>query len=265
MNPIRKIGHKVITRITRQVRSRVEQQDVTIRALADANFRTRAMAMGAGKQPIRVLFVCHQPAMWNMFESVYQAMAGDREFAPLVVALPYTGYTLPKGEYKDSGMMEFCAKRKFHAIRGFDNDKDEWLNPATLVPDYVFFQQPYSSVERGIPLFPRAWCIEQVAMHARVCYIPYATLCEAGKEWMGVHPEGFFRHVSLFFMECPAQVELLAKEIEGKLWYQRGSIVLSGHPKLDYLREQSACPDVIWKRGVQNNITRILWTPRYQT
>lgn len=263
MNPIRKIGRNLIARLVWRVNSRVDQHEVLIRALADANFRTRAMAKRAGNQPIRVLFICHEPAMWGMFESIYEAMAGDQEFAPLVVALPYAHGTLPEGEYpegqyKDAGMMEFCAKRNIHAIWGFDKDKNEWLKPVSLMPDYVFFQQPYD-------LYAPPWSVGRVALHARVCYLPYATLCENEYFASVTHPEAFFRHVNLYFTECPAQRELLAKEFEGKTWYQKANIVLSGHPKLDYLTKRSARPHIVWKRGIQNDITRMLWTPRYRT
>jgi hypothetical protein len=193
-----------------------------------------------------------------MFETVYQTMAEDPEFYPLVVALPYKHGTLPEGEYKDAGMFEFCELRKIKVVHGYDKEATEWLNPASLMPDYVFFQTPYH-------FFPSEWSVEQISMMARVCYIPYATLLSKGEIAAAVHPDGFFKYVNLFFSECQFKKDLFGREFENKRWYKKEKVVLSGHPKLDYLTDVNEFQSKAWKRGVRKDLIRLLWTPRWNT
>ena len=106
---VKKVIKKVLLKLSEwflvPVIWRLDQQEGMLKALSDANFRTRAMLKRATNIPINVLFVCHEPVLWSMFETVYYSMAEDQEFNPLVVALPYMHATLPVGQYKDAGIL----------------------------------------------------------------------------------------------------------------------------------------------------------------
>lgn len=253
---IKKTLHRLREVFLSPVQRKLDQREASIRALADTNFRTRAMLKRYTHQPINVLFVCHEPSLWSMFESIYKTMENDPDFSPLVVALPYMHPNLSNGQYNDAGMFEFCESRKIQAIRGYDKKKNEWLNPTSLMPDYIFFQTPYA-------LYPQAWSVEQISMMARVCYIPYGSSVAKGDIAAGVHPEGFFRYTSLFFLENLMKRELFEKRFEGRNWFNKGRVVVSGYPKLDYLDETKEYIGKAWRRGIQKDIKRILWTPRF--
>jgi len=245
-------------RIFMPLRQTTNEHEAMLKILADTNFQMRAIMKHAQNKPINVLFVCHEPALWNMFESIYEVMENDSAFCPMVVALPYRHPTLPNGQYKDAGMYEYCQSQNIKAIQGLNKETNDWLNPASLLPDYVFFQTPY-------PLLIPAWSVEQIAMMARICYVPYGSSVAKGKIATNVHPEGFFRYVSLFFTENQMKRELLEKRFEEKNWFEKENIIVSGYPKFDYLNEIKNYSGKAWKRGTRKDIKRILWTPRYLT
>ena len=232
--------------------------DSKLRILADSNFRTRALFKRSQNRPIKVVFVCHEPAMWSMFESIYKAMKENPDFSAVIVTLPHRHITLPKGQYKDAGMFEFLESRNIPAVRGYDKEKNEWLDPASLMPDYVFFQQPYQC-------FTPEWFAEKISLLARVCYIPYGSTFQTGEMPKKVHNERFLRHTSLFFMENKILGNMLEKEFRGRDWFNKGRVIASGHPKLDFIQEDKKYRGTGWKRGTRADIKRILWTPRWLT
>ena len=237
---------------------RLEQHESILKTLSDVNFKTRAMLKQTMNKPISVLFVCHEPALWSMFESVYDAMTNEPDFSPLVVALPYMHSTLPDGYFKDAGMFKFCEQRKIRAVTGYSNEKKEWLDPASLMADYVFFQTPYD-------LYSELWSVERVSMLARVCYIPYGSSISKGEIAEIVHPEKFFRYTTLIFLENSFKKELFQKRFESNNWLKNEMIVISGYPKLDYLKECKEYFGKAWRRGIKKDIKRVLWTPRFLT
>jgi len=255
---IRNALRRLRDRCLRPVLRRLERQEAMIRTLADAGWRSRAMMQQAQGRPIRVVFACHEPALWSMFESIYHAMGEDPEFAPVVVALPYRHNTLPEGQYKDAGMLEFCQARGIHAIRGYDKETDEWLDPASLLPNYIFFQTPY-------PLYGPSWSVESISMLARVCFIPYGTNLFRGEVDDITRGSPYFRYVSLAFGENAISCALYTARYKNEDWFRARTVVLSGHPKLDYLAREPVAGTTVWKRGIRGDLKRVLWTPRWRT
>lgn len=249
---------KLRKRFLSPVLLRLDEHNEYLRELADANFGTRAMFKQYLNKPIHVLFVCHEPSLWGMFESVYKAMEGDPDFSPLVVALPYMHPTLPDGQYKDAGMLEFCEARKIKVIWGYDKKKNEWLNPASLMPDYVFFQTPY-------PLYDQTWSVEYVSMIARVCYLPYGTTLFRGEVEDVVYPQSFMRYAHLIFKENDLSKRMFVKQFQKSDWLDKKKVILSGFTKLDISATKTDSCAEVWKHGVSNDIKRILWTPRWTT
>jgi hypothetical protein len=240
------------------VTKRFEQQEIMLKALAEANFKIRYTLKRNKNKKINVLFACNIPAEWSMFDSIYNKIVDDPEFNATVVALPYRHNSLPEGQYKDEDVVGFLQSKGVNVIPGYNREKDEWLNPASLDPDYIFFQSPYN-------LFSATWSVEYVSMIAKVCYIPYGTCLFSGKVDNIVHPSSFFSFTSKFFIESPLCQELFLDKFSHHTWFNTSTVVLSGHPKLDYLSEQVQPSGKAWRRGVQQDIKRILWTPRWNT
>jgi CDP-Glycerol:Poly(glycerophosphate) glycerophosphotransferase len=251
---VRTGGLKVLGPILR----RIDRQNELIRLVAKENQKTRAMVKQQQGQPINVLFVCHEPSLWSMFDSVYRAMVDDPEFNPMVVALPYRHSSLPQGKYKDAGMVVFLEKRGILVVRGYEEDSGRWMRPAEFSPDYIFFQTPYD-------LFPPEWCVEHASLIARVCYIPYGTSISQGQIENIIHPSSFFKYVSLFIMESVFTRNLFVTQLKSRQWFNRDSVLVGGCPKFDYLANAPVSLGNSWRRGLAEGVMRILWTPRWNT
>jgi hypothetical protein len=254
----KKVLNKLRERFLSPVLLKLNEHDEILRKLADSNLRTRAMFKQDLSKPIHVLFVCHEPSLWSMFESIFNAMENDPNFSPLVVALPYKHGTLPDGQYKDGGMLEFCKTKKIRVVCGYDKEKNEWINPASIMPDYVFFQTPYA-------LYHQKWSVEDVSMMARICYVPYGTTLFRGEVEDLVHPSSFFRFTHLIFKEDALSKKIFVNKFNNTKWFNEEKVVLCGHTKLDYLASKIDFSGTVWKRGITNDIKRILWTPRWTT
>ncbi|MFA6636131.1 MAG: hypothetical protein WCV56_03310, partial [Candidatus Omnitrophota bacterium] len=219
-------GRCVMRPSFQQIERELERHLNMIRLMADNEFKARAMMKRLQGRPINVLFVCHEPTLWGMFESVYQAMAGDSGFAPNIVTLPYEHPTFSAGEYKDAGMAEFLEQKGVTVVRGYDKETQKWISPATLRPDYVFFQTPYS-------FFPPEWCVDQVSLIARVCFIPYGMCLFKGDVDKCVHPLSFFRSAHLIFKEGQILRDMFVEKFKQYEWFNERNTIVSGHPKLD--------------------------------
>jgi hypothetical protein len=215
-------------------------------------------AKGAFDQPIHLVFVCHMPALWGMFDTIYRAVSGDRDFKATVVALPCMHPNLEPGRYTDLGMSDYLKARGVSVVEGYDKARDVWLTPESLAPDYVFFQTPYR-------LFPGRWSAEHVSTFAKVGYVPYATTLFRGEVDEIVHPEGFFRAVSVVFAENPTARNRLIDRFKSRDWFRQETFVLSGSPKFDYIVTKEGRDRAPWKRGTTSESKRILWTPRWWT
>lgn len=251
-----KIKYSIKKMLFKKELKQLEEQEQSLGILTNAIIKNRALSKSLNKAPIKVLFICHEPSLWSMFESVYQEMDDDQEFDPIVIALPYSHPSTHKNQYKDAGVEALLEKKNVKVINAYDSDK--WLEPVSLLPDYVFYQTPYN-------LFPDNWSAAQLSRVARICYIPYATSLFRGEVDDTLHPEYFFKYTHLLFKENSFSRDSFIKKFEKKDWYRVEKTILSGHPKLDYLSNNVPTNNAAWKRRDKSDITRILWTPRWNT
>lgn len=255
---LRAQARPLLQRFTRGLLQRLDAQQIIGVDQREANLRTRAALKRQTGQPIRVVFVCHGKAMWPLFESVYAAARQDAAFQPIVLALPYRHSTLPPGQYRDERIADFLRPRGIPVVEGVDPETGAWLEPRDLDADYVFFQTPYR-------LYADAWNVERVAVHARVCYVPYGCTLFSGAVDSVSHPEHFFRHVWLTFTENPHGQRLFEDKFRAASWYRAASFVLTGYPKLDHMLRSGPALGGVWKRPEGEGALRILFTPRWRT
>lgn len=239
----------------------VEQQENIMYVIAKESIKLRLKLKKIQNTPINVLFVCHEPALWSMYDSIYRAMSEDSRFLPKIITLPYKhDGTLPTGEYKDAGIDTFFEERDITVIRGYNKESQKWIKPNELEPDYLFFQTPYN-------LFPSAWTVNQVSLIANVCYVPYGTGLFKGEVECCSHPPDFFKFVTLIFKENVSAKEEILKIFSPYDWFDEKKVIISGFPKLDGLVKKmySSGTSKIWKKGLSKKVKRILWTPRWRT
>lgn len=254
----RKIIARLRDRYFRPLVKKNEQQDYMMGALADASFRTRALHKNSKNHPIHVLFVCHMPSLWGMFDTVYKAVCKDTKFIATVVVLPYKHDTLSEGQYKDEGGVKFLQNKGINAIQGYDEENGEWLNPISVDPDYVFFQTPYS-------LFPRPWTIDTISMFSRICYLSYGTCLFSGDVEKTVHHISLYRYTYFCFMENRVTEKFFKDNFSKEKWFSNKKVVLTGHPKLDSLIGDNEIYGKARKQEIKEDLKYILWTPRWRT
>ena len=218
-----------------------------LKVLADSAWTLRMRIKVRHGIPVKAIFVCHEPALWPMHETIYQAMVEDEKFDPVVVAMPNTQFGRPV----DKGMFDYCVKNGIRVVAGYDYHNGEWLDPVSLAPDYVFFQTPYD-------FFPDRWQTVTITAHAKLCYLDYgATVLRDS----GDHPEAFLMHAAHIFEDHDFSKNKLAERLGGRRWYRSGTVKVTGSPKLDYLEcWRKSPPQVAAARR-----TEILWTPRWRT
>lgn len=237
---------------------RKREQGALLRNISRSSIKERARIKKSLSKPIEVVFVCHEPSLWSMFESVYWAMKADPGYDPVVVALPYKHSSLPKGQFKNAGMYQFCIERDISVLEGVDEHSREWVDPLALMPDYFFLQTPYQ-------LYHDKWSAKNLSTIGGICYVPYATSLFKGKVDEILHPAAFFKYVHLVFKEGCVTKELFQNKFQNEPWFDSSILRISGHPKLDYLSRSKDLAHGAWKRPFSEGIKRILWTPRWNT
>lgn len=250
LNIMRRMNQRIV-RIEEETRK-------SLKCLAVEVQKCNAMMKISGKQPIHVVFVCHNPSLWGSLESVYYTILKDPEFHVTVLAVPYRHPVFKDKEFHDSGMAAFLEKMGIEFIQGYDEKSKDWLDLQKLSPDYIFFQTPYESQ------FPVFYSSAHVSLFARLCYVPYyGTLLYRGIVDETTHPIKFFKNVSYYFVAHEDE----RKDVKNKLQniLQPGQIIVSGSPKTDYILQDLIVNGNSWKLGLNKNVKRILWTPRWNT
>jgi len=208
--------------------------------------------------PILVIFICHIPSLWSMFESIHEALVADPNFHVTVLALPYRHSTLQAGQYEDLKVEEYLASRGVTAIRGYDPATSRWLPLESMAPDYVFLQTPYE-------VFPPEYSVRRLYLHAHVCYMPYGTSLFSGTVSEVAHPEAFLRRASIIFFENVYAEREFKQHFGNRSWFADKTIVVCGYPKLDFLLTARQAAGTVWRRGLDPRNKRVLWTPRWNT
>ena len=208
--------------------------------------------------PITVVFVCHEPAFWNSFESIYYAMLDDPSFSPIIITMPYKHPHFTNGKFKDAGVFEFLEKQGISAIRGYNRTSKKWLNPKILHPDYLFFQTPY-------PFFPLKWGIDAISLLARVCYVPYGMAIFTGSVGTISKPISFLKKLRFFFLTNPFEKEIIQGFFKDENWFDDQIMKMTGYPNMDYFLKPPPLDFNIWRHGEDQTRKRIVWSPRWNT
>ena len=114
-------------------------------------------------------------------------------------------------------------------------------------------------------MFPANWSVEAVSLIARVCSIPYGTCIFEGDVNEIVHPETFYRFVHLKFSESNLLKKMFTKKFEKNIWFESDRVIVTGHPKLDYLSHRDQSYRSEHRLGKRANVKKIMWTPRWRT
>ena len=68
--------------------SKIRMLEHDNRELIEANIGLRLKLKKKNQEKIKVVFICHRPAIWSSIEPIYMALKNDEEFEPIIVAIP---------------------------------------------------------------------------------------------------------------------------------------------------------------------------------
>ena len=209
-------------------------------------------------EKIRVVFVCHRPAVWGALKTAYEAFARDPFFETLLVTVPQLDLIREDGSY-DSAIDTFFAS--YHPIRGYDQKTGSFLDLETLAPDIVFFQQPYDIMR------PVCSYSDRVSAYAKIGYVCYFSAfsdeLESDEAAGSCYPCGFFQHISYFFAQNESEAQYVSQRFKPKP--RQLKILTTGYPKYDGLDQYIGSNSSVWSFPDAKNTFRILWTPRWTT
>ena len=190
---------------------------------------------------IRVGFIAQMPQVWDKQMQLFDALASDERFTPVIIVVPEYDFTNKhvNKEYKDN---YFLKNYSDYCVKAYDEGK--WIDIRSLKLDYVFYQRPYDWY------LPEELKSFNVAPYTKCCYIPYAI-------WMSKHNlcgynRAFFRSLYFGFMESKENCDGLIKRGDYKA---EKRYLFCGYPSLD-LDEPAVSQ-------TKHDKTTVLWTPRW--
>lgn len=207
----------------------------------------------ARKLPIRVIFLCEHPALWNSFRSIVSAMRKETGFEVVLIRLWCKQYAEDGTfRYEALDFSEVEAELGTSLIDSYDTDNEKWLNLEAMLPDYVFFMRPYDYYRCS------AYHIKKVSHYAKTCYIPYGLPTNLEMLERFSTPLEFCEYLYFYFSCADGQAEIIRGYLEGAPNLDDRHLLFRGYPPLDALREIS------WERKETSTFT-ILWLPRWNT
>lgn len=251
----------VLRSVYNRYKSDINSLENKISVLSQENINLRFKIKKLNNEKIKVVFLCHRPAVWGSLKTVYEAMKSDEKFNVTIVTLP-NKKQLPKlgfnhETYETEGAEEFW--KGSDVISGYNYDKKEFIALNELKPDYVFIQQPYNILK------PDLLKSSNISSFAKVCYVPYFTFL-ANKENNLVNeqcnPSDFLKDLSMYFTQSPENTNYIKSRIS-TIPSSRCKVIMSGNPCFDYLNKKIEYDDSNWNFPGDNSKFRIIWTPRW--
>lgn len=255
------IVEKLVKRVWRKYLSESNDNKMLLQGLQIQELKRQLKNMR--KDKIKVVFVCHRPAVWDALKTVYEACMEDEMFDVTIVAIP-NKIQLPKlgfahEEYKSEGAEEFFMDYPCKVINGYNYDTKTWLNLESLEPDYLFFQTPYDICR------PPEYQSNVVAMFTKLCQVHYGMPFMDGFIAEESFPVSFLRNTYFHFAEYEEMRKYYVDRVDDNPVHKKNRVVLTGYPKLDAGKRFIGCDDDNWNYHDSGKRYRVMWTPRWNT
>jgi len=212
-------------------------------------------------KPINIVFVCHRPNVWGSLYTVYKACISDKNFNVTIVAIPNKKQLSHKGLkhdiYETEGAEEFFKAYSCKIVNGYDYQNKKWYNLKRLKPDYLFFQQPYNICK------PAQYNSKNVSKYTKILYVHYAANFIGNGVLEETYPINFIRDVDTIFAQDV--FDKISVENYLKRNNVNAKIYITGFPRYDNLKQYKNVKSTNWNLPQNNNIYRVIWTPRWCT
>ena len=218
-------------------------------------------------EPIKVVFLGLYFEAWDALDEIYQKMAKDPRFEPVVVSMPR----------KLTGQLAYAQEDKSHSFfesRGIPHirlntggsgseNQDGLAILRDLAPDYVFVNYPWQRNYQPAVRFDR------LAEFTRLAYVPYFSLVmvdepddEPGGGQVGslvathIYKQRLHQLASLVFTQDKNVVDAYAKTERGNSY-----VHFLGSPKIDSLRKEALEGKASWP--IVGSGYRVVWAPHH--
>lgn len=218
-------------------------------------------------QPIKVIFLGLYFEAWDSLEEIYQIMANDSRFDPVVVSMPrkLTGQLAYSQEEKSHTFFENLAIphiRLNSGGRGSGNQSGlDTLKG--LKPDYIFVNYPW---QRN---YQPALRFDNLAEFSRLAYVPYFSLVmvdepddEPGGGQAGslvathLYKQRLHQLATLVFTQDKNVLDAYAPTDRGN-----SHVHFLGSPKIDSLRRQALDGKANWP--IPGDGFKVVWAPHH--
>ena len=218
-------------------------------------------------EPIKVIFLGLYFEAWDALDEIYQKMAKDSRFEPVVVSMPrkLTGQLAYAQEDKSHDFFESAGIPHVRLNTGGSGSKnlDGLKVLKGLAPDYVFANYPWQRNYQPAVRF------DQLADFTRLAYVPYFSLVmvdepddEPGGGQVGslvathLYKQRIHQLASLVFTQDKNVLEAYAKTERGNSY-----VHFSGSPKIDALRKEALEGKASWP--IKGSGYRVVWAPHH--
>lgn len=202
------------------------------------------------ERKMRVLFLVHDPVIWDKQQPVYDVFAADATVETVIVLVP-TYKATDVAAQNSVGRYDMHYWKSFHEhypnVYDFTNAYDLRI----FAPDYIFLPTPYEALRPLCGTHAR-----ELTKFAKLCYLPYGT---QGMKFF-IHAEmempEFFSHLSFFF--CDSEEEKSMMESAYPMTVNAGVQHFEdlGYPGFEpYLNTSHE----------DRAIRKVLWMPRWNT
>jgi CDP-glycerol glycerophosphotransferase (TagB/SpsB family) len=217
--------------------------------------------------PIKVAYLGLYFEAWDALDEIYQIMAKDPRFEPIVVSMPrkLTGQLAYADEAKSHAFFE---SRQIPHIRlnsgGSGSQNQESLAILKdLAPDYVFVNYPWQRNYQPAVRF------DQLVEFTRLAYVPYFSLVmvdepddEPGGGQIGslvathLYKQRLHQLASLVFTQDKNVLDAYATTERGNSY-----VHFFGSPKIDCLRKEALEGKASWP--IKGSGYRVVWAPHH--
>ncbi len=217
--------------------------------------------------PIKVVFLGLYFESWDALDEIYQIMAKDPRFEPVVVSMPR----------KLTGQLAYAQEERAHAF--FEGQEIPHIRLNTggsgsqnldglavlkgLAPDYVFVNYPWQRNYQPAVRF------DHLVEFSRLAYVPYFSLVmvdepddEPGGGQVGslvathLYKQRLHQLASLVFTQGKNVLDAYASTERGNSY-----VHFFGSPKIDNLRIQAQEGSASWP--IKGNGFRVVWAPHH--
>lgn len=196
----------------------------------------------SGKQPVRVVFMAIDLALWK-YQEIYDLMASDKRFAPTILLSPCMGRDF---ENDLAPLRRFFKAKNIPYVdyTGTPIDIRKELNP-----DIIFYTQPYEHL-----LIDQYDCTHFYDL--LLCYLPYAYWTSTGKLSYDLH---FHNQAWRLYYSSKLHLEE-AKKVSTN---HGRNVRVAGYAKADdFLKKNHQ--ETVWKTpDDRRRRKRIIWAPHF--